>query len=381
MSLKEIAEISREYGTDTRYVIAGGGNTSFKDDKHLYVKASGHALATIEEDGFVKMERALLQQIWTREYPADAEKREAVALADLMAARSKDQADKRPSVESLLHEAFPQTFVVHTHPALVNGITCSREGKTAADRLFGNRALWIPLVNPGYVLAVTIKGALEKHLAEFGQHPEYILLQNHGVFIASDTIGGIKSRYASLFTTITDNLEKGPDDAASAVNATDVKTAVELIREAFNRTGGAVGDDLEIRFSSSMELLNLSADASTFAPVSSSYTPDHIVYCGHKALFVESGGMTPSAFLPLVEGFLRSEGVLPKTIVVSGVGVFGCGRTGKGAENAVQLFNDAVRVAVYAESFGGYQFMTPDQIAFIRGWEVENYRSEVSTQK
>jgi hypothetical protein len=42
------------------------------------------------------------------------------------------------------------------------------------------------------------------------------------------------------------------------------------------------------------------------------------------------------------------------------------------------LFLDTVKVAVFTESFGGPRFMDDDQIEFIRGWEVERYRSKMS---
>ena len=48
--IEALIAISRKYGADDRFVIAGGGNTSFKTADRLWVKASGHALATITED-------------------------------------------------------------------------------------------------------------------------------------------------------------------------------------------------------------------------------------------------------------------------------------------------------------------------------------------
>ena len=44
-------------------VIAGGGNTSFKTADRLWVKASGHALATIDEEGFAGLIARLDQLI------------------------------------------------------------------------------------------------------------------------------------------------------------------------------------------------------------------------------------------------------------------------------------------------------------------------------
>ncbi len=42
--IRELIEISRFYGSNKDYVIAGGGNTSFKDDKSIWIKASGQPL-------------------------------------------------------------------------------------------------------------------------------------------------------------------------------------------------------------------------------------------------------------------------------------------------------------------------------------------------
>ena len=37
--IDKLVEVSRKYGRDDRYVIAGGGNTSYKNEERLWVKA------------------------------------------------------------------------------------------------------------------------------------------------------------------------------------------------------------------------------------------------------------------------------------------------------------------------------------------------------
>src|SRR5690554_7554512 len=76
MSVQKLAELSRFYGSDIKYVIAGGGNTSFKDGQHLWVKASGHALATITEEGFAQLDRSRLNAMAEKNYSSDAAERE-----------------------------------------------------------------------------------------------------------------------------------------------------------------------------------------------------------------------------------------------------------------------------------------------------------------
>ena len=121
--LDSLAAMSNKYGANPEYVLAGGGNTSFKSDDYLWIKGSGTSLATIKGEDFVVLERAALAQMWNAKYPEDEAQREAAVLEDMMDARIKGES-RRPSVETLLHDLFPQKYILHVHPAIVNGITC-----------------------------------------------------------------------------------------------------------------------------------------------------------------------------------------------------------------------------------------------------------------
>ena len=80
--MQTLIKMSRRYGSDDRFVLAGGGNTSVKDEKHLYVKGSGTSLSTISEEGFVKMNRSKLGAVWNNTYSEDAAERESEVLSD-----------------------------------------------------------------------------------------------------------------------------------------------------------------------------------------------------------------------------------------------------------------------------------------------------------
>ena len=150
--LAALAAMSNKYGANPEYVLAGGGNTSFKSADRLWIKGSGTALATIKPEDFVVLERNLLNEMWTADYPAEEAAREAAVLQDMMDARIKGET-RRPSVETLLHDLFPQEYILHVHPAIVNGITCSVEGAAAMKRLFPD-AVWVDACKPGYILAL-----------------------------------------------------------------------------------------------------------------------------------------------------------------------------------------------------------------------------------
>ncbi|MEI3006338.1 MAG: class II aldolase/adducin family protein [Victivallales bacterium] len=91
-----------------------------KDEKYLYVKPSGVALAKIKPENFVKMDRALIEKIFTHDMPSDVAQREAIAKEFMMAAVCPESSG-RPSVEAPLHELIPFRYVVHLHPASSSG--------------------------------------------------------------------------------------------------------------------------------------------------------------------------------------------------------------------------------------------------------------------
>ena len=119
MDLSTLVKMSNTYGSNPAYVLAGGGNTSVKDDTTLYVKGSGTQLATIKAEEFVEMSRTRLNEIMKTDYPEDDVKRESLYLADVMAAVTDADKTKRPSVEALLHNLFAYTYVLHVHPWLL----------------------------------------------------------------------------------------------------------------------------------------------------------------------------------------------------------------------------------------------------------------------
>jgi rhamnose utilization protein RhaD (predicted bifunctional aldolase and dehydrogenase) len=383
MSLAELTAVSRLYGANRDYVIAGGGNTSWKDKDGdaLYVKGSGTSLADITAEGFVKMRRPLLAAIWEKYYPEDSAEREAAVLLDMMNARFPGEEKKRPSVETLLHDLLPFRFVVHTHPALVNGVTCSVEGEATVRRLFGGLAappVWIPLIDPGYVLAAAVKKELDTYRAHYGTPPQVIFLQNHGIFAASDTVAGVDEIYRSIMETIGKAVHRQPDSGGGAGG--EPSEIASALSAAFC---AHFPDGVKTAFAASNELLRLTENRAAFHPVSSAFTPDHIVYAGSDPLFIErSGGGQPwtAAVEPALKAHVARTGRPPKTVAVEGYGVFGVGASVKAAQLAVDLFEDAARVAAYTESFGGPRFMTREKIDFINNWEVERYRSNVSAK-
>ncbi len=369
MGLDVIAEISHKYGADARYVLAGGGNTSFKNKENLYIKGSGTALATITSEGFVKMSRDGLAKIWEKTYPKNKDAREAEVLKDMMDARCEGEENKRPSVETLLHNLFKQQYVLHVHPTIVNGVTCSQNGKEIVVELFEN-AIWVEETEPGYVLAAKCRDMINAYEKNTGRDANLLFLQNHGIFFAADSQEGIDQLVASVMDVLEEKAVIKPDLTVLKYKKPEtVDMLKEYIAEAYGN--GAV-----VEYTANKEIKKLCASKDDFSVLMQPMSPDHIVYCKAIPLFIED--FNKDAIKAQYAEFLNKHGYLPKIAFAKNVGMFAIGNNEKDVKTVTSVWLDAVKISVYAENFGGVRHMAPDMVDFIVNWEVESYRSKVA---
>ncbi len=367
MDLKELVRMSNRYGSDPELVLAGGGNTSVKDGETLYVKCSGTRLGDIGEEGFAALDRGKLSLILKKAYPSGDREREAAALRDLLEARREESRGKRPSVEALLHHLFPQRYVLHVHPAMFNGLTCSRDGRKAAAAVFGDAALWIPLCRPGYVLAKLCMEQMKAFRDRTGREADLVLLENHGVFAAGDSVAQIDRVFGEAAAKIRARLRRAPDCSPAVL-----PEAAEEARETLAAL--SAGHAVAVACREAQRFLR---DPDAAAPLLKPFTPDHIVYCGAYPLLVREARRLEEAFRERE----KRDGAAPRVVLIPGVGAFAAGKDRREAQTAALLFEDAVKIAAYSENFGGPKHMTEELIDFIAGWEVESYRKKLDDRR
>lgn len=367
--IESLVAISRKYGSDPRFVIAGGGNTSYKNAEKLWVKASGHALATITEDGFAVLDRALLDPMKKKKYSSDTDEREEQVKNDLAAACITK--DRRPSVETSLHDCMGFSYVVHLHPTLVGGLMCSAMAEEKCKELFPE-ALYIAYTDPGYTLFKKVYDKIQAYRKASGHEPQVIFLQNHGIFVGADSTEEIERIYDSVLSTLEAQVKPIPEGDAPICDC--VSEVVPAIRTILSRSGRGL-KTLKVTGSALIEAMMEQAES-----VLSPFTPDGIVYCKSEYVFIEPKEGEDLAKLAekRIEHYTARRGHTPKVILIKGIGLIAAGDSAKNAQIITDVFMDAVKIAWYAESFGGQHPMTKRQIEFIDNWEVENYRRKVS---
>jgi NAD(P)-dependent dehydrogenase (short-subunit alcohol dehydrogenase family)/rhamnose utilization protein RhaD (predicted bifunctional aldolase and dehydrogenase) len=374
--IKDLIEVSRYYGSQKEYVIAGGGNTSYKNEKHLWIKASGINLSNIDENGFCVLDREKLAEIPEMEFSSDPVQREDEVKNVLLGSRTDPASGLRPSVETSLHNLFNYSYVVHTHSTLVNALLCSNHAEQKSREIFGEKVLYLPYADPGLILFKITEKKIREYNLQFHHDPQVVLIQNHGIFVAADSIDEIKGIYAGIEVKLKSSFEMFPgfEDIAVSNRITDVLPALRMLLSENNLK-------VVTAFNSSWIEGFIKNREAFENGIARPFNPDQMVYCMAEYVFIENTGTQEDIIGEVqkkMQDFLTRRGALPKIIFIRGEGVVAAEDSAVSAGYLKDMVNDFCQIAFLSDNFGGPHPLTPEQAAFIESWEVENYRKKVS---
>ncbi|MCY4007541.1 MAG: class II aldolase/adducin family protein [Rhodobacteraceae bacterium] len=322
---REFLSLSQRIGSDHLLVQGGGGNTSFKQDGVLWIKASGTELSRAgTDDIFVAVDesRALAELDGT----GDGTCREAA-----IGSRS----NNLPSIETTFHALLPHRFVFHYHSvrSLVHSIAI--EGRqTLNDKLAGLNWVSVPYIRPGIPLSKEIRRAFLETNADI------FVLENHGLIVAGSDCPRIAETIAELENRLdmpTRNVDAETGTPLSLQGWKPCPRAASLANDNLSRVRAAAG----------------------------SYYPDHVVFLGPgidvvtiEQLTPRSDCYGPAMVIPSVSSYLREEAP-------------------RAAESMLICLND---ILVRIPDGWKLQPLSPEAEAELLGWDAEAHRKRMATQ-
>jgi len=166
MELKRLKELTGRVGSDPLLTQASTGNSSAKLDGKLWIKASGRWMAdALRDDIFIALDHG---------HVVDC----------LEHGRDPSETFQRASLETAMHAALPQRFVLHVHS--VDAIAWAVRQDAVAQlepRLDGLCWRWIPYAASGLPLANAIREEVSRD-----NNANVFVLANHGLVVAADEV-------------------------------------------------------------------------------------------------------------------------------------------------------------------------------------------------
>jgi rhamnose utilization protein RhaD (predicted bifunctional aldolase and dehydrogenase)/NAD(P)-dependent dehydrogenase (short-subunit alcohol dehydrogenase family) len=382
----ELVATSRRFGADPDLVLHGGGNTSLKVVERdrfgrgidvLYVKGSGWDLAFIEAGGFAALRLAEVRELAELERLSDSEMLDALRVARL-APSAPD-----PSVESILHALLPHPAVLHSHADVILALTAASDGEQRIRALFGERAIVMPYVMPGFALA---RRCAVEVVPRLGPTVDGLVLLHHGLFTFGATCQEAYERHLAFIRAAEDELRARAGSWPSLPTAVAEETGrAELrpgdlaqteLRAAISR---AAGRPMILARHRESDVLAFAArpDAATISQQGPA-TPDHVIRTKRLPML----GRDVSAYAAAYEAYVdrnrsRATGELapvdpaPRVVLDAELGMLTAGARARDADVAADIYRHTIRIIEAAEAMGGYRALPEADLFDVEYWELE----------
>jgi rhamnulose-1-phosphate aldolase/alcohol dehydrogenase len=397
--LEALAYRSNLLGRDRAVANYGGGNTSTKSRERdhtgkevdvLWVKGSGSDLATIGADQFTGLKLDEVLPLMERDSMEDQEMVAYLARCQL----GPDM--PRGSIETLLHAFVPYAQVDHTHPDAINMICCAEGGEELARECFGEEAVWIPYIRPGFTLSRQVGEAVKNN-----PNAKFILLAKHGLVTWGDTH---EESYNRTIEAINRAAQFVDGRAAEPFGGRKAEPPAPEQREEL--LAGILPALRGILSSGSHKILRVdhtSEDVLTFVCGRDSEElsqvgaacPDHLVRTKVRPLWVDFDPESEGADEleeRLLEGvaryredyesyFSRHEEAdeemfdpNPRVVFIAGVGLVAAAQNAKEANLSRDFAYRAINVMRGAHALGGYISLTEEESYAVEYWPLELYK-------
>ncbi len=401
-ALGQLVLASRLLGADRRVANIGGGNTSTKgtttdhvgrEVKVLWLKGSGSDLATIEREDFTVLRLDEVEPLFERREMSDEEMVSHLERCMLHPSMP------RSSIETLLHAFIPASHVHHTHPDAINVLAGSRDGEHLLRECFGDAAIWIPYIRPGFTLAKQVGEAVRNDAGL-----RLVVLAKHGLVCWGET--GEEAYRTTLEVIdraaefVNDRTAGRPRFGGKPHHARELDEArrESLLREILPGVRGAVSSEttklLTVDVSPRTVEFVSSKDAQKLVSVGAA-CPDHLVHTKRIPLWIPFDPTSEDAddlrarvrdraaayrhayrsyFQRYADDSIEPGDPDPRVILVQHVGLIAAGTTVAKAATSRDLYQRAIEVMAGANAIDEFVSLDEHESFAVEYWPLELYK-------
>jgi len=395
--LQELAYRSNLLGQDRSVCNLYTGSTSAKtvESDHmgraidvLWVKGSGSDLADITEHGFAGLKLEEMLPLFERTNMTDEE------MVDYLNRTTLEPGRPRQSIEALLHAFVPARHVDHTHPDAIISLACSPNGEQIMREIYGDRAVLVPYLRPGFALARQIGVAVHAD-----PRLECVIMGNHGLVTWGETSRECYENTLRIIgeaeAYITPGVGAEPfGRRVVELLGTDKRRSLAAQVLPVIRSAIHVDQHGILAFDDASDVLEFvcAAESRTLAQAGAA-CPDQLAHTKHVPLWIDwqpgegvdalieriKSGVADfaAAYQAYFEAYRVGEDCMfpptPRVILIPGLGMITTGADVPGSDVARRLYHGAIAVMRGARALGGFVSLTPAEAYAVEYWPLELY--------
>jgi rhamnose utilization protein RhaD (predicted bifunctional aldolase and dehydrogenase) len=272
----------------------------------------------------------------------------------------------RPSIETSLHAVIARRVVIHVHCVATIALAIRTDAcEVLADRLAGFHWAFVPYARPGARLAALVAAAR-------GPQTDVIVLGNHGLIVAADTVAAADALLARVTAALAATVRPAPGPDATALAAlAGAGYAPAALAGAGLAPAALAGAGLAPA-GADHPLHGVATDPARLAlALQGSAWPDHVIFCGPGSVALHPGETPADAAARHMARGLAA----PVFILVPGQGALLREDAGAGALALARCLGE---VLARVEPGAAIVTLSDVETAELLDWDAEKYRQSLN---
>ncbi len=385
---------SRLIGEQESLGLYGGGNTSVKcrepnvlgaPQEVLWVKGSGANLQGCEARHFSPLPLAPLRALAARRTMADEE------MVRFLERCLLDPKAPRPSIETLLHAFIPEPAVDHTHGDAILSLANTPNGRQLSREVLGPSLLWIPYLQPGFILSRRVWEEYQRHPGSHGA-----ILEKHGLITwGADGRTSYERtlHYIALADKFIGRKHRQRRWSAAAHHALPTAQRMEVLRQwlpAIRKTLSRPRK-VSLTVTQSSEVLDfVNARRLSELTQAGPATPDHMLRTKRLPAILPGAGRAPAAeavrrldaYAAAHRRYFRKhrtagqtlQSPYPRVMLIPGVGMVTAGKDAAETAMVAKIYQHAMAIMRNAAAIGRYTSVSEREAFGVEYWPLELYK-------
>ncbi|CAK4863407.1 unnamed protein product [Aphanomyces euteiches] len=357
----------------------------------MWVKGSGSDLGTMQAKHFTALRMDDVRPLFERDVMPDEE------MVPYLVNSMVDGKHPRASIETLLHAFLPYKHVDHTHPDAIISICCADNGKEVADKIYGNRYVWVPYIRPGFTLSKMIAEGVRNN-----PNAELVLMEKHGLVTWGETSKEAYDKTIAIIQEAESYIESQVNEATLFGGTKYTELAADARKEIASQImpvlRGAVSKQKKmiLTHDDSADVLQFvnSVNATKLTSVGAA-CPDHLVHTKMLPLFIDWDPQSNDveALLEKIQAGItqfeaeykayfeanKTEGdvmfeAAPRVILIPGIGMINTGKSWTMSQLSGALYHRAIAVMRGATALGEFVSLSANESYNVEYWPLELYK-------
>ncbi|WP_342600632.1 class II aldolase/adducin family protein [Psychrobacillus sp. FSL H8-0483] len=385
-NISKLVNRSKLLGIDPNLVLYGGGNTSSKMEEidHLgrrrtilRIKGSGCDLKTITEQDFSGLYLEELLPLLELENMSDED------MVDYLANCMVSAAERRPSIETLLHAFIDALHVDHVHSDAICTLTNHENAEEIIHEILGKDVAFVPYYRPGFKLSKVVQQFSTSYA---------VVLEHHGLVTWGNT-----HEESYLKTIELEEKAKAYINSHKSKKETESqeKLTTDKITKLLLRLRGQLSQKQKQIITIDENQLNIAnrKDVEQIATGGRS-TLEHILRIGKDSLVISENDDCKHAIQSyrerytnffikfksrLPKGYDMHDNIDPKVGLIPAVGCFGAGISLDNAKRNIEIARHSHEAtANVLDIFHSSKNLTEEEAFDIDYWPLELYKLTLS---